>query len=390
MKILHIITSLKIGGAESSLCNLLTRCSKDLHLVVFFHDGPNRNRLNDLEIKTYHIQGLVSCYDPLAIFRLNKIIKMEKPDIIHTALWSSNIIGRLLGKFYNIPVVSDIHGDINDTGKFRRFTEIITAPLASKIVSVSNSVAQEFNKAALEILDKREFVQLQPKHTIIFNGIDKTHIIEKALTNKLYRFEIGLKEKDFVIGAIGRLEKIKAYEILIKAFKELINICKKQNDSIENIKLIIVGDGSQRNYLERLSANLNLENNISFLGFKTDAYKFYPLFDCFAISSISEGLSIALLEAMSFGLPIITTIKNSNDFHDVIRPGINGFLINSGDYVHFGEKLHFLYKNPQIRVSMSQKNIKLVEEKFPISNQIYQYSDIYQEILKKSKVTSDS
>lgn len=383
MKILHIITSLKIGGAESALCNFLTRCrSQDLHLVAFFHSGPNLERLEKLGIKTYQIKGLASCYDPLAIMRLSKIIKTQKPDIIHTALFSSNIIGRILGYLHDIPIVSDLHGDVYDSGKARKFFEVISAPLANKIVSVSHSCAKSFEMAAAQALSPAKFTKIKSNHTVICNGIDSSSLLEKASKNLISRSFIGLEEDDFIVGAIGRLERIKAYDILIIAFHEFLNICKARNEKISKLKLVIIGDGKERESLEKLGEKLGIRNSIHFLGFKTDAWKFYKSFDCFAISSLSEGLSIALLEAMSFGLPIISTHKNFNEPHDVIKEGINGFLVKSKDHITFAKKLFFIYKNKKIRNDMHKENLKTVIEKFDISMQIKNYEKIYDEIIK--------
>lgn len=378
MKILHIITSLKIGGAEAALYNFLEKRNiNNEHLVAYFYLGPNLEKIQKLGIKTFHISGPISIYDPIALFRLSRLIRKEKPQIIHTALWSANIIGRILGRLHNIPTISELHGNISDFGKVRKILEIATAPLASRIISVSNSVKHSYEDSIKERFSKSKVNSLLEKHITIHNGIDSTELILKAKQNPLSRSELNLEADDFVIGAVGRLEKIKSYDVLIKAFSLFLKKCKNQNQKVEKLKLLIIGDGRERAELEKLAESLNLKNNIMFLGFRLDAYRFYPLFDCFAISSQSEGLSIALLEAVSFNLPIISTHKDLKIHHDIIENHKNGILIENNDVKNYAKSIFEVFINKNFKKTAASYNKTHVRDKFCISKNVIKYENIY-------------
>ena len=101
MKIIHLITSLKVGGAESSLYNFLSYIAlqKDYsheHVVVHFYDGMYAQKIRELCVKVIRVQGFFSLYDPVLFFRLIAIFKKERPEIVHTALWTANILGRMV------------------------------------------------------------------------------------------------------------------------------------------------------------------------------------------------------------------------------------------------------------------------------------------------------
>ncbi len=366
MKILHIITSLKIGGAESALINFLRTAHNNPHehIVAYFYHGPHVATLTNLGIATHHIQGWFSYADPYALWQLIRLIKRSKPNLIHSALWSANIIGRLMARWFNIPIICDIHGNSFDEGKIRNWFDRATVGYASAIVAVSRSAYEAYQTNILTPATKT-------KLTCINNGIDYQSARSTAYQHPLTRAEFGLNDHDFVIGTIGRLEPIKSFDILIKACKDI-----KQ----ENIKLLIVGGGSQEPALKKLAASLGIANQVIFTGQRTDALRFYPLFDCFALSSQSEGLSIALLEALCFGLPVITT--HTTKHHDVITHEVHGLLVPPNDVAALAQAISTLVASPDLQTTMRQNNQALVEKKFSLASTVAAYQQVYAQTLR--------
>jgi len=134
MKIFHIITGLKLGGAEASLYNLLTYLSqnyKDQHEVAYFYSGPFVKKIEQRGIKTHQINNQFFTYDPWAYLYLKKLIQHFQPDVLHSALWSANIFARLLSKQLNIPLMCDLHGNTIDEGKFRNYLDKLTVRCAN-------------------------------------------------------------------------------------------------------------------------------------------------------------------------------------------------------------------------------------------------------------------
>lgn len=385
MNILHLITSLKVGGAESALVNYLSKVSdpkvvdhkiighdSNTHSVVYFHHGPNADKIRDLGVKIYQVFGAFSIYDPVLFFRLAKLIKLIKPDIIHSSLWSANISARLISMFYKIPVICDLHGNSFDEGKFRNWLDRRTVNYCAKIVAVSDSVKDSYLKNIIGANCSK-----YSKLVVIKNGIDVDSLKNKAYSDPLTRKDFGLLQSDFVVGAVGRLEPIKSYDILIRAFARFL-----KDNNAANAKLVIVGDGSQRQALQDLVKSLKIQDHVVFTGFCPDACKFYPIFDCFALSSQSEGLSIALLEAMAFGIPVIST--NSDIYkHDVIKSGINGFLVNTGDIQSYASAINKLFIDRELGKIIGAKNAELVRTEFCIDGVADKYQQLYQQLHEK-------
>ncbi len=384
MKILHIITSLKIGGAESALFNLLERFienNNDQHYVAYFYDGPNVEKIKNLGIPVFKITGLIHKYDAFAYFKLKKLVKKINPDVIHSALWSANIIARIIAQKLNIPIVCDLHSNISHDGTFRIWLEKFFLNKADKYIAVSNTAKDGFyNSVILKNKDINKRETYKNKMKLILNGVDSEKIYQKAFDSKLKKTDIGLNEHDFVIGTVGRLEPIKSYNLLIKSFKIFLNQ-DLLNQNKTYAKLCIIGDGSQKEILQKLARDLKIDKNVIFLGQKNDAYRYYPIFDCFILSSASEGLSIALLEALSIGLPIITTHNKKE--HDVIKNKQNGLLVPVGNADELAKAIEKLYKEPELRQNMMSENIKLIKNQFDIKNVQTAYQQVYKELTKK-------
>ena len=389
MKIFHVITSLKIGGAESALFNFLQKSinDKNKHIIAYFYPGPNLEKIKNLGFKTYHIKGLFWKYDLFAYKMLKTIIKKHKPDIVHSSLWSANLFSKLITKSLDIPIVCDLHSNFLYDGKIRRLIEKLTLFKANKYIAVSNSVKEGFLSSF-----KKEANKLESKIIVIPNAIDTN--IDKQHEQTITRKDIGFDSSDFLVGAVGRLEKIKSYDLLIKSFSTVCNKIKKINalskhnmNYIRPIKLCIVGEGSQKKNLVRLVKHLNLKKNILFTGERKDIYNIYPLFDCLAISSKSEGLSIALLEALTFGLPIISTSNSEETFnvkeqHDVLTNKINGLIVPSQDQKKLAIAIEKLYLNHDLCTKMKISNKQLVKNQFSIDELIIKYNSVYESLVK--------
>lgn len=371
MKILHFITSLKIGGAETALYNLLEYYStkrRDFnHAVLYIHGGPYEKRIRALGIPVYQLKGLISPYDFVAWRRLKQIVKTANPDVIHSALWSANFMARIISRTSGIPLVCDLHGNCKHYGKARNFLTRCAKYIGDvkTVVAVSASV-------------KKSFVEMIGEENILLirNGVSVEKIRERGGEQVVLRQDYDIRDDDFVIGSVGRLNKIKRYDLMIHAFARCIKSGKR-------MVLVLVGDGPERDALKKCAKELSVAHKIIFAGEQENPYPFYKLFDCFALSSQTEGLSIALLEALAFGLPIVTT--NEKKEHDVIVDGINGFVILTAGASDFYRNVNDLsiafeklYSDDKIINSIREENFSLVERSFCMDKVACQYANIYE------------
>jgi len=213
-------------------------------------------------------------------------------------------------------------------------------------------------------------VQMFAKTKVIPNGValNKVAVCERAL--------LGLQADHFVIGFVGRFEPEKNPLLLITAFAQLV-------DLYSHARLILVGYGSQEKVLRERVIRLGLTNSVVFI-IAQPAAPYYGIFDCFALSSPREGLSMALLEAMGRGLPCVVTCCDQE--HPIVKNGHNGIIVSSYDAVSLSRALQQLMCDPAAAQSMGCKAKKTVLERFTVECMARSYRDLFNSCMKKMSV----
>lgn len=360
MKIVHIISSLQRGGAEMALANLLTQLqTQATHAVIFFHDGPVRKRIEELGIPCIQIRAWASYANPLFFFRLLHKIKFFAPDCIHTDLWAANLLGRICAWLLKIPCVSVVHAMTEHEGKIRTWIDTVIPCTPTTYVAVSDAV-------------QRSLHQYKRLHTapctVIKNGIDA-----KAL-QKSSDVRIEKESETFLIGAVGRLIPEKNYAILLHSFAQLAQ-------KHAHAELMIIGSGPEEAKLKLLAKQLQIADKIHWIGNKL-AHPYYQFFDCYVQPSKTEGLSIALLEALSFSLPVIVTGKQKS--HEVIQDDLHGIVIEPNDVAALTAALQTYIGQPEMRSHYGAAGYQMVTENFSMQATAQEYMKLFERVTHRS------
>lgn len=373
IKIIHLISSLKVGGAEVLLVDLLRHLPADKfeHHVIYFYHGPHVRSLEKMGIKLYQIKGALWLYDPGFYLRLFSCIKKINPDIMHTSLWSANMLGRLIGKLLHIPVVSamHLHANFEATDKEHRFRTLVdryTSTWSSAIITVSDDIAKKFSA-------HYPWIPASKIHAVK-NGIDRDLVLAAADQAGCTRDQLGLSHEHFVIGTVGRFIPRKNHCLLLESFAGVVS-------KHPNARLVLVGQGALEQELKACAARLNIDHVVIFVVGQS-AYGYYPLLDCFVLSSSSEGLSIALLEAMCFGLPAVVSSDRSD--HEVINSGTNGLVVPANDKRALGDALISLLEDGQMVDAMSTASLQAVNQDFSIGRMADSYANIFHDVAVES------
>lgn len=361
IRVVHIISSLERGGAQAVLYELLygTDPTRFEHHVIYFYPGPYVEKIQKLHIKTYHIAGIVAVYDPLFMYQLYSCIKTIQPHCLHTSLWSANLLGKIFGKLFSLSTIQVLHNTTEYNGFIRNIIDKIITFKPVRSIAVSDSVKQSW-KSLKNV-------------KVIKNGINPCILKEQDNGTVKTRKELGLSKKHFIIGTVGRFDSVKNYGLLLTTLALLY-------DDYPLARLLLVGGGKQESFLRQRAYDLGISDRVIFI-INKPAQNYYALFDCFAQTSFSEGLSIALLEAMLFSLPVIVTSQNKK--HDVIVDKENGLVIPSGDADAFAKGLAFYMNNKKERKKMAQQGYKNVSDHFDVQTMISSYSHLYEELISK-------
>ena len=299
IKVLHLISTDVFSGAENVACQIIKQFEKDkkYDMVYCSKIGPNKERLDSLEIKTLPIKNFsYEC--------VKKAVEQYKPDIIHGHDIKASIIASMFSK--KAKIVSHIHANHENMRKFnmKTFLYSLTKEKYSKIIWVSQSALDSFYYVN----------KVKDKSIVLYNVIDS-----KALLENLKK---DTNDYEFDLIYLGRLNYQKNPERLISLIEK---ITKVKN----NLKVAIIGDGDLRNTVENLVKEKNLESNVTIFGFMNNPYKVLSCSKLMIMTSRYEGTPMCALEAMAFGKPIISTITDG--LKDIIDNDKTGFLSNNDD-----------------------------------------------------------
>lgn len=300
-------------------------------------------------------------------FTLAQALKRERIDVLHTNNWGTFAEG-VLAKWLcrSIKVVYTQHGleyyNIGQASplkqRLRKLVYRTGLPRIDRVVSVSR-IGETFLREAMGARD----VQL------IYNGIDLRHF---APQTPLRRADIGVDDEDFVVMSVGRLVAVKNYMCLMRAIKAL-------HARVPRLRLVHIGTNAREvqegeQVFDYIRAE-KLDEVVRLLGLRNDVHQILPLGDAFALTSLSEGLSLAILEAQAAGLPAVVTNVGGN--HEIIEDGVNGFLVPSDDHAAVSAALETLSREPECRREMAANALRLVQEKFDIRQMISSYQQAY-------------
>lgn len=365
-KIAHLITGLGVGGAEQMLLEILPRIQdEDLQNTVYciVGHGPIGDALQKNGVPVVYLNYQRFYNLPLVLFRLFKYLKKERPEILVTYLIHADLFGRIIGRVAGVKkIICYKHGALLQW-EFLKHADRLTQGLVTLYLTVSDTLKNKLLHE-LKIPEK--------KIMVIRNGIDleKYRIEKNTMQDSDLRKEFGFNASDFIIGIIANLRRGKGHSELIHAFNAIT-----KNSSL---KLLIVGDGEEKESLKTLVKTLNLEKDIIFAGFRRDIPQILQMIDIFTLPSYFEGMSIAILEAMVSHKPIIATSIPEN--LEILTHNETALLISPGDVNALqGAILQFI-EQKSLRERLSEQAYQECFKKYDLTKTISAFKNVLQEL----------
>ncbi|MFA5888964.1 MAG: glycosyltransferase [Candidatus Paceibacterota bacterium] len=371
-KICFVITKGVWGGAQKYVFSLTTSLPKNQFDVVVI-TGPGdilKNKLEKQNIKTYEISSLkrdLSIFEEfVSSLTLLKIVWKEGPDILHLnspkASGFGSVAGRLVG---TKNIIQTIHGwTFNEDRKIFTKTVIwffswITTMLCHKTIVIAE---KELRQAIKMPFCKRKII-------LIKNGVEPVLFKERFEAKKeLYSLCEGqtfVEYNKLWVGTISELHKNKGLEYAIRAMAKI---------EIPFI-FFIIGEGEERDNLEKLIRKYNLENKVFLVGFLDNANQYLKAFDVFTLTSIKEGLPYTILEAGLAGLPVIAS--SVGGIPDIIENNMSGMLVEKTSVEQVIKAIEFMIDNPEQRKIFGQKLQEKVEKEFSLKQMLEKTVEVY-------------
>jgi len=363
VRILHVTFNMGFGGTEQVIRQLVTNLDKNrFHNEIACIDGEVGAIGQALETEygiKHHARQRASGFDLKTILWLRQLIKSGKFDIVHCHQYSPYSYGWFAHWGTGAKVVFTEHGRFHPD-QHRKKAKLINpfiARTSHKLVAISS--------ATRDALVEYEYFP-RDRISVIYNGIAPLEVTEKKRAT--LKEELGIEPDATVIGTVARLDAVKNQAMMLKATRTLL-------DQDAPVRLLLVGDGPERDNLEKLAAELNLGESVIFTGFQSEPADYLSLMDIFLLPSFTEGTSMTLLEAMSLGIPTVATRVGGTP--EIVADGETGKLVESDDLPAFTRAIQELLQDPNALSKMSQQARRRFEERFSAEQMVQQYEHCY-------------
>jgi len=312
-------------------------------------------------------------HDARSVLRVAELIRSERPHILHTHTAKAGAIARaaalLAGRARPPVVLHTFHGHVLkgyfDAGRtaFFRHVERTLARASDVLVAVSPEVRDELVELGVAPYEKFVVIRL---------GIPLEERLGGSAADVDYRHLYGIPPGAFVVGWVGRMTGVKATEAVL----EIVRAARERGvDAV----LCMVGDGPDREGLERLAHELGIARQCYFVGYQSDVAGYYRLFDTFLLPSVNEGTPVSAIESLASGTPVVA--NRVGGVPDVVRDGVDGFLVEPGDAEAAAERLATLAADPGLRAKLGESGRQRVLARYSVSRLVDDVDRLYRSLL---------
>lgn len=365
IRVTILVSSLHIGGAEQLLLDLLRNISTErLDLFICFLREPGMLGLEVLSIghrsQTYLLN---SRWDPLGIMKVARVFRREGTDLLFLINHRNAIFhGVAAARITGVPAVVNWENETFKTYSFN-FLTVLSHRLFHLGVDKVVAAAQ----GHLDYIVAQEHIPRR-KVITIYNCVDPAKF-RSSLSREAARKRLGIPVDSPVVSIIGSLRPDKNHRMFLEAARLIL-------EEIPQTQFLIVGDGPERTALEQQALRLGIRTKVHFVGFQRDLADLLAAVDVNALSSRpeQETLSVAVVEAMSTGIPIVSTDVGS--MNEIVIPDKTGYLVPVGDHAALASRSIDLLRNDFLRQQLGREAGRLVEERLSIQQMCQQFESL--------------
>lgn len=357
--VLYLSTSSGPGGAERVIQHLAAFVDRRRFrpLICLFRPGWLKEQCEREGVPTY-VLPCRAVWDWNWVLEVRKIIRRERVVLIHAHEFDAIVHGTAVARLLGIPIVATVHGKHYYWEKFRRRLAYRLVSRYATIVAVSEDL-KRFIVGEVGISSERI--------RVIYNGVGPMPRIDQAELAEL-KTELGIDPSEQVVGLVGSLYPVKGHKYLLEAVPTILKTYPRTT-------FIIIGRGELEVALKEETARLGLEPKVRFLGLRQDVPRLLALMDVFVLPSLSEGLSMALLEAMAAGKPAVATNVGGNP--ELVVQGETGLLVPSEDCTALASEIGALLSNRGLASRFGEAARARVERRFSLNAMVNNYQSLY-------------
>jgi L-malate glycosyltransferase len=370
IKVLHIIKSLGRGGAEMLLPETLKLHNQDQFEFHYIYFLPWKNQLEET---IRHAGGIIQCMNAsnsitilLQAKRITNYIQKHNIQLVHAHLPWAGFVSRLVYKLTGIPVVYSEHNRQERYHGITFFLNKLTFNWQRQAIAVSQDVAESIKKNIAPTIPV----------TTILNGVNTQHFLRHEQAGKSIREQHNIPFEAIVIGTIAVFR-------FQKRLVEWLAVAKAILEKTPQVYFIIVGDGPLKNEILEKRKSLGCESNVIMAGLQEEVRPWLSAMDVYMMSSVFEGLPIALLEAMSMKCAVVTT--DAGGIKEVITHDTDGLLVPVEEWGRLTEQAVRLLTDETLRLKLAAAARQRVEDQFSLKRMVHELETLYKNISQQIK-----
>jgi len=377
IKIAYVLHSFTLGGTETHLLRIIDKLKEkeyDIRVYTLYKDFDIIERLKERNIPCKAI-GMKSILDIRGLYRMWKIFKEAKFDIVHAYLFDPSIYAPLAARLAGVKAVVTSRRNYDDWMRWRHITAQKIANFFTDKIFVNSQCVKKLVMQQEGLKDK--------KVLNIYNSIEKGKFYkssnEQNVIKKQMGKQLGIQESDMIVLMLAKFKKSKGHEFLLEAAKK---VCQDQD--LANVKFLLVGKGPLQHSIRQKAKELGINDKVIFAGETYTPAHMIAMSDVCVLSSIREGFSNALMEYMAAAKAVVVTDVGGNG--ELIRNGENGVLVRKKDREALSEAIKGLLKDKAKREEFGRKALERISDiEFEPEYEAESYNAVYRETLKCTK-----
>lgn len=388
MKVFQVITRLNVGGAAVYAILLTSELQKRGHEVCLINGAADAA---EGEMQDYLDAGMVDfpqvripelgrevkpIQDLVALAKLVRLFRRERPDVVHTHLSKAGFLGRLAALSSGTPVmIHSLHGTVFN-GYFEGLKAKLFLALERFLGHRSDAILTDTSLVRDDVIQN----DIAPPNRVLVVplGLDLSQFADVSGFRGVLRKHLGLAPHVRIVGMIARLVPVKGVDVFLDAAKKVV-------DEVGDVHFVVAGGGSLHNELVERARTLGIADHVALLGFWRDLRELYADFQMLALSSLSEGCPVAVLEGMAAGLPIVASAVGG--VPDVVRDGVNGLLFPSRDAAALAAGILELLRNPERARRLAEAGRRDVFGGFTIERSAEKTDHIYDSLQRRPRAS---
>ena len=408
MKIVRIIARLNVGGPARHVVWLTAglQNAECESLLVTGVVAPGEDDMSyfaaEREITPHIIAEMsreISPKDAFTIWKLYRLLRRERPDLIHTHTAKAGTVGRIAALLYRWLTPAALVGRPRPCRTVHTYHGHIFhsyyGPLKTRLFLAIEKTLARLSTDRIVVISPQQYREIheiygvgkKEQFAVIPLGLDMSAFAGWPERRNHLRDELRAGRPDVLVGIVGRLTEIKNHGLFLEAAAQYKEKYGLELEGEGRVRFVIIGDGHTRQTLEEQARALNLEADMHFLGTRNDPENFYPALDVVALTSLNEGTPLTIIEAMANERPCVATavggvvdllgegqrVEEDAPYHVAER----GVLVRSGDAEGLSQALHFLIGDESLRLRLGERSRRFVEEKYSKERLLFDVMNLY-------------